>query len=253
MWDLRRVREQLGRMGLDWEQAPFLPPGTNSRVKAITNIGDSEVPQQTKVDWRQNIQLRDPQASPRLIDLSSHYTEPLNDPEKLLDTLLNDLSYLPRGLQRLGKTEFDVRGIIQLFSIGNSKWMRSPGRVGDIPINLRSTVLHFLHATKGGVTVGVSVGQYIIHYAEGQQETVPIVYGENTWDWRIKNGSKRPIKDAVVVAWHGTNPAVEKEGGALELYDFTWTNPHPDQVIHSIDCVSARSAAAPFLIAITAE
>ncbi|MGI8604133.1 MAG: hypothetical protein ACR2OZ_14240 [Verrucomicrobiales bacterium] len=37
------------------------------------------------------------------------------------------------------------------------------------------------------------------------------------------------------------------------LTHVTWTNPHPDKTIRALDFISAKTSAAPFLVAVTAE
>ncbi len=39
----------------------------------------------------------------------------------------------------------------------------------------------------------------------------------------------------------------------VRLFAFTWTNPHPDREIATIDVVSSNSACDPYLIAVTLE
>ncbi len=47
---------------------------------------------------------------------------------------------------------------------------------------------------------------------------------------------------------------VEQKGrGRSSLFAFTWTNPHPDKEIATIDVVSSVSACDPYLVAVTVE
>ena len=53
--------------------------------------------------------------------------------------------------------------------------------------------------------------------------------------------------------WQGTNADSSKAGGRIRLFKTTWANPRPDLEITRLDYVSRMTAAAPFLLAITAE
>jgi hypothetical protein len=53
--------------------------------------------------------------------------------------------------------------------------------------------------------------------------------------------------------WTGSNPFAREKGYQLRLYLTTIENPRPDEVVRSLDYVSAMSESAPFLIAITVD
>ena len=45
----------------------------------------------------------------------------------------------------------------------------------------------------------------------------------------------------------------KKEGAVIQSLALTWTNPHPDREIATIDVVSSVSACDPYLVAVTVE
>ena len=92
------------------------------------------------------------------------------------------------------------------------------------------------------------IGHYRLHYADGTDETVPIVDGEDLQEWIRIPGSKSELKRAKAV-WEGRTPA----GDGTLLFERTWENPHPEKEVVSLDFTSTETLAAPFLIAVTTE
>jgi hypothetical protein len=217
-------------------------------------------PEQSRADWlRLNpIPARDAKADPKLIDLTAYYNGSLTKgwiPSSQYGTMAErNLGELPLGLQELGGVRFDVRGLIQLAGDSLNVVLRGgfPAEVKGVKIGRPCRRLHFLQGTGWRVPDGMTIGRYVIHYADGQQQEVPLVYGVNVRDWWFDPKADEPTKDAVV-AWTGSNPAARNRGQALRLYKFTWQNPRPDSAIESLDFVSENSNSSPFLIALTVE
>jgi hypothetical protein len=197
---------------------------------------------------------RDPKTSPDQIDLSRFYNVSLQDSWHS-DTPGNNLAELPTGVQVLDGTAFDVRGAIQISSTGFKAYNRTyPHEVSGIPIKLKASRVHFLHGCGWSDEDGSTVGRYIIHYADGQKRTLPIVYGRTVRDWWFYPDSPKEASQSHI-AWTGSNQAAKDWNPpvTLRLYKTTWRNPQPDVEISSIDFVSAERSSAPFLVAITAE
>jgi hypothetical protein len=197
--------------------------------------------------------LRSSDAEPNQIDLSAFYHSPL-DQTWHVGTAENHLGNLPRGLVTLAGIEFDVRGVIQLSGrgLGSDRFSEA---VRGIPLKLKTRRLHFLHSTgyAGPVPDGTEIGIYLVHFADGKIEEVPIVRGRQVYDWwpglgdGIVDHANRSVR-----AWVGTNPA-RGNVGLIVLSRTWWDNPRPDVEITHLDYVSRMTTAAPFLIAITAE
>jgi hypothetical protein len=190
---------------------------------------------------------RDAQASSNLIDLSPHY----NVPWPHVQASRLEKTLLPCGLHFLDGVSFDVRGVIQLANQDNLE--DYPVEVKGINVGLKCRRLAFLHATRLEATYNTRIGAFLIHYADGQDQAIPINYARNVLNcWR---GSTDLTEiPGATVAWRGTNE-VAQAGTApwLQLYKMAWENPRPDQVIQSLDYQSTRSTCKPFLIAITVE
>ncbi|MFM1945679.1 MAG: hypothetical protein RI897_4661, partial [Verrucomicrobiota bacterium] len=127
--------------------------------------------------------------------------------------------------------------------------LRFPKAVEGIAVHRKADRLYFLHACAWPSPVGTQVGMYVIHYANGQQQQVPINYGKDVLDWWLNEGTDG---FAVDVAWKGANSA-SPGGPELGIFKTTWNNPRPEQEIESIDYRSAMTDSAPFLLGITAE
>jgi hypothetical protein len=122
-------------------------------------------------------------------------------------------------------------------------------------INVKGTcrLLHFIHATGWQTSNGTPVGHYLVHYANGNSETIALNYGVNIAEWWAPQRELSSLSPGTVVAWTGTNPIRQRGHENVYLFKFTWTNPYPDWAIATIDFSSALAKPAPFLIAITAE
>jgi len=92
------------------------------------------------------------------------------------------------------------------------------------------------------------VGTYVVHYTDGHQEEIPIVYGQDVRDWN-SDADQRTDLSRAVIAWTAMNDAKHR----VRLFLTTWLNPSPDVEVASIDYVSSMAESAPFLVAITAD
>ena len=121
----------------------------------------------------------------------------------------------------------------------------------DCPIAVRVEQpcrrLHFLHATDQPEADATPVAAYVIHYADGQQLEVPLLYGREIQAWIREEDP--PAQREPLIAW-STNAG---GGITLQLCHFTWDNPRPSVTVESLDFVSEMTRAAPFILAITAE
>ncbi len=186
-------------------------------------------------------------ALPNLIDLTPFYSGGLGG-WLSLDFYRAKLDDLPPGIVQLGGTTFDIRALVQLSSPGlvaaNQQFAQ---QCSGIPVNQRCRRLHFLHATDVAEDNDVKVGAYRMHYADGRDQEIPIIYGQDLLTWLDDSGATNTTKPTPV--WQVTKPP----GITLRLFRTTWTNPRPDLEIKTLDFISAMSKAGPFLVALTAD
>ena len=205
---------------------------------------------------------RDAGATSAQLDLTDHYNGLLQaafHPVFTVPDSDDGLRELGTGLLELSGVRFDVRGVIQLRrhteleSAWQRIWERLPIRVEDIRVQQKIRRLHVLHGTISPEKEGAEVARFVWHYDSGQ-ETSPISYGRDVrdWWWRPED-AVQPTSDRSRVVWTGSNPVAREKGYSLRLYLTTIESPRPQDVVRSLDYVSAMSESAPFLIAITAE
>ena len=161
----------------------------------------------------------------------------------------NDFASMPLGRHVLAGVPFEIadpatnggRAAIVLFGTNRDFF---PERAPEIPVGRKARRLYFLHGYGWDETPGAPVLTYRIRYADG--ETADFVC-------RAK---------AEIGPWHGAfvpsaaKLAVESSNAALGRVNVQcarWENPRPDVEILGIEPVSARSAAVPAIVAITAE
>jgi WD40 repeat protein len=198
--------------------------------------------------------VREPGARPALVDLSQYYNAEFTETwEPGVEG--HDLAELPTGIQSFNGVDFDVRAAIRL-SAGEGLWQAPdhfPPRVSNIRVNQRCQRLHFLHASEGRHDLsGTRIGGYILHYANGQQWEVPIVYGEDLRDWFWHPDGDDGTAHAEV-AWRGESKSSRQAALWLRLFKRSLENPWPEVEITSIDFISSSVEASPFLVAITIE
>jgi hypothetical protein len=203
------------------------------------------------------IPARDPKAAPQLADLTGKYnallTEQWHPGTEGISPGGNHLGSLPRGVQKLGGVEFDVRGVIQVTGTqAELAGATFPDAQTGLKIGRKCKRLHFLHATGWVAEEGTTIGKYVLHYAGGEQATLNIVYGVDARDWWASTGEPKEAKSATI-AWSGSSPAADAAGTSLRLFKRTYDNPKPDLLIETVDLVSSQADSAPFLVALTTE
>lgn len=182
------------------------------------------------------------------VDLTKFYGASLDD--DWFNHSSHDLHDVPKGIQSMAGTKFDVRGLIVLGGSGSLEitGLALPEAVSGIPVNRMGKRIHFLHACGFSAPRGTKIGEYVIHYANGASKSAPILYGANTIDWWHSD-----IVSEAKVAWIGSHAAARLHGLQTRLIKYTWENELPDVEISSIDFVSAVENPAPFLVAITVD
>ena len=120
-----------------------------------------------------------------------------------------------------------------------------PDVVRGIAVNLRAEALYFLHAG-AWLRKGEEAFRYIVHYADGTTNAIPMVADRDFGDWWI-DGRRAGLARSVnyVTGW------VNSEGRGFHA--LRWENPCPDKTIATIDIESACGETIPIIEAITAE
>ena len=161
----------------------------------------------------------------------------------------NNLDPLPRGVHKLGDAYYRI-GESMVHVQGRHR-PDLPQSIKGIPVQARGDQLHILHGTQWTAEPGTLIGAYVVHYADGSTERIPIAYGRSlvNW-WRFAREAEEPVEARV--AWTGLNNACDLNPGLeVRLFAITWTNSHPEKAITSIDVLSAGKECDPFLLGLT--
>ena len=133
-----------------------------------------------------------------------------------------------------------------------------PDAVRDIPVNRKAQALFFLQAARidkrrdeGEIRdrKRPELARYLVTYADGKTEDVPILSEIDVEDYRLKSPSSLP---GALLGWSRPYPNSDLSASA---YVKTWTNPRPDVPIKSVSLLYGPGPdrrGVPALIAITA-
>ena len=202
---------------------------------------------------------RSGQAGAAQLDLTEYYNVALNEVWQPLENFYQgdlSLAALPPGLHTFLTVPFDVRGLIQLRR-GAVDCELFPERVA-IPVSRAFTQVHTLHGTRWEAE-GMTIAALVLHYQDGAQETLPIIFGAHLRHEKAKCdddgdfiNDTQPECANGAVAWLG--PAPKQIGDVqLRLYKSTFPNPRPAVAVDRIEYASMATRSAPFLLALTVE
>ena len=255
IWDLARLRFDLGDLNLDFEW----PTSTEDDLPSLVETG---LPQPASTlplhlpPPRRPIPPRFPLSTPHQIDLGPFYNTTLGDFLIESDRTGPNLVELPLGLLHSAGVDFEIRGFVQL--TGNRHMLERsdlPLAARSIPVNASVQHFHLLGAVidaPNSVIRPLEVAQFRIRYRDGGSEVIPIRLGveiEDQW-----SGPRTPsVAQAARVAWRGFNSSSEAASNWIQLHHSTFTNPHPDRIVESVDLISAQQLPAPFFVALTVD
>jgi hypothetical protein len=182
----------------------------------------------------------------------------------------NNLAEVPQGAQTLGGVKFQIGE--RCMQLGSPTLAENgfdfPQAITGIAVGKRFSRLYLLHAMGNTIVLArdpevlpkdKAVAKYTVHYEDGSQEVIPIIYGKDISDWWFAPGTDLQTAEPTQakVAWEGKNEAVKNAQGDIKirLYMTTWVNPKPKEKVTSIDFAQGKPdlPSAPFCVAITAE
>jgi WD40 repeat protein/serine/threonine protein kinase len=192
-------------------------------------------------------------AGPNQTDLSGVYNAAFNEawqPVDGLEALGQDLLAFPAGLYACDGLLFDARGLIQLRS-SHPDWFRFPDHV-RIQVGRRFGRIHVLHGTAHPERDGVPVGLYRLHYSDGPEQQMEVVYGRDVRDWWVSRDPRLPAGSSEV-AWSAPRRSASSQTDTVRLFKTTYANPRPEAEVVYVDFISGMTQSAPFLLAMTVE
>ena len=147
-----------------------------------------------------------------------------------------------KGLTRLNEIPFDIAdpakcGGKNIVGVAHRKMgLNLPDSI-EIPMkDIKAGGLYFLHAA---AWANASPGEYIVRYADGSSETIPLRNFDNIFNWWTVGTSA-----SSAIGWI-PDPAGDSRKG-LGLYP--WRNPHPEKPISSIVMKMADNATKSMLL-----
>ncbi len=169
---------------------------------------------------------------------------------------------LPTGRQQFGGVPFDVYDFptspvpTSIMLGGANVPGNLPEQVNGIPVNRKADALFFLQAARIDqrrnsdelkANKKLEMARYVVHYADGSTENVPIYAEIDVDDYKQKAPAALP---GAQVGW--VAPYAGTEFSAV-AYVKTWNNPKPDVAIASVDLqYGADRRGVPALLALTA-
>ena len=174
-----------------------------------------------------------------------------------------DLSQLPVGDQKLAGVPFrlpdfrtsPVPSVVMLKGYGSDA---VASEVDGIKLGVKADALFFLHTFNatdqalhwkphGGQTSPPVVFAYLVHYANGTTALAPVSWSLGVGNWFAPQPKALP---GAQLAWTASI-AGQKDDQAV-VYAMQWDNPHPDQLIDSVDLMQDDDQwGCPVLLAVT--
>jgi hypothetical protein len=125
-----------------------------------------------------------------------------------------EFAALPRGRQKLGGTEFNLRGLIQLDHHAERPDHPGPFHpLATVRVGQRCRARQFLQATESDPRIhGSTVARWIVRYADGSAREWPVIYGEHVREicWRT---AEEPLEaNQATMVWRGRSPILDVPG-----------------------------------------
>ena len=176
----------------------------------------------------------------------------------------SDFQHLPAGEQSWSGVSWNIpednhNSQPTVLTLSGMGFEMTVDRIDDIPVDRKATKIAFLQTFHEGNTLkdmaeagekvhGLELFNYVVHYADGSEATIPVRWLENIGNWQKPKLGNLPTAQ---LAW--TTPIITNDKRHSALYSFEWTNPKPDVVISSIDLVSVApwGYGAPAVLAIS--
>jgi hypothetical protein len=196
---------------------------------------------------------RQPWATPGMVDLSAYYTQSAGQSMASAQAAL--LREMPRGVQVLGGTGFDVRGIVQV----------NPTIPMVVPVGRACQRLHFLHAAthQSALFNREVLGTNQVTYASGAEVAVSLWNPDDVppysahWFHTVSPIARTNTPSGLVSTrvWSGSAPGAAGRNETLVLTRTTWELPasHQGETVQAIQLRAGSANSAPLVFAITVE
>jgi serine/threonine protein kinase/WD40 repeat protein len=267
-WRWHREQAQAAESDMDWDAAVF--HWERCQRKAESRKQKAEIPVESRLAYARRaaeevrqamlagdsrwsrILPRPPWATSEMLDLHHFYTQPLGEP-LVAGRPSTSFRGLASGVQTLGGTGFDVRGIIHLKLTNHV----------EISIGRACKRVHFLHVASQTIFSRETAATYQVTYVGGAKAPValrnPDEVAPFTWHrfHEVSAPSRRIVPGDVHshLAWSGYARGPSRQKEVLYLTRATWELPevHQGEVVKSIELQAGPAQSAPLVFAITVE
>jgi hypothetical protein len=215
-------------------------------IPIVTHQSSQQIAEQHRrleTDMKNNaakkIPPRDAGADVSMLDLTPFYDSLLPGqgfPETKFFRALQPGTHVFDGIK------FDARGMIRLFEVQQVK---------DIPVGKKCSEIDFLHGS-GNRNNSSIASLFVVHFASGHVETVPIVFGQDvgpSYLWRGFEATGMTFTNSVV--WEERLSTNAPPRPAFQLFIKKWPNPFPNETVEMIDLIAPQEMSSAFLVAIT--
>jgi hypothetical protein len=190
----------------------------------------------------QQIVPRGAQADPTMLDLTSFYTTVLPGQTFRLPP---DWPALDPGTHTWEGIKFDVRGMAEAQN-------EPEGKVFGLPVGKKCSEIAFLHGGHFAFEKTDIISQFVVHFANGHAETIPIVCGKDVpLRHRSHNAHEINLATTNSVVWAERILSDGTHQPELIFYIKKWNNPTPEETVATIDFVNTSMYVDPFVAAIT--
>jgi len=181
---------------------------------------------------------RDSAADPSMLDLAPFYDALLPEYDRS-----SNFHTLQPGIQTWQGIRFDVRGRIVLFDED----------VIGIPVHQKCSGIAFVHGTNPGFNVTDGSSEFVVHYASGRVEAIPLIFGldmEQSYRFNRRDLGEPPTNSVV---WSERISGDGPPGPNVLFFIKKWNNPFPSETVATIDFKKPSSYLNSFLVAITVD
>jgi WD40 repeat protein len=194
--------------------------------------------------------------APRHVDFRAWANIQLN--EDWSGGMKNSLSSLPKLVPQTDGYNFRCGEFLQLAgkTARTSGGYMLPRETGWIPFGCEARRVVLMIAAcfidAGEHYAGLSIGSVFLQRSDGRGAVrIPLVYGENIWDWWVPVGGDASDAPPEAIAWRGETPLSREQGKTAALFRLVWQAETGAPPVVAASLVSNLRRPAPFLVAIT--
>jgi hypothetical protein len=196
--------------------------------------------EQMKENAARKIPPRDANTDASMLDLTLFYNSWLPGSHEFRNT--ETFLALQPGTHLFDEIKFDARGMILL------SWVQ---QVTNISVGQKCSEIDFLHGA-GSRNNSTVASLFVIHFANGHVETIPIIIGQDVGVSSIWRGSDETgVVFTNSIVWEERISTNAPPRPVFRLFIKKWNNPLPNETVQTIDFIAPEEMSTAFLVSIT--